>query len=81
MIELEGHYYKELLPPGKTMDSDLYCQQLMRLKQEVEKKRPELINRKGSRTSQRASNQNEQVLDKSSIWSSVDAIGGKLTNT
>ncbi|GBP69315.1 Mariner Mos1 transposase [Eumeta japonica] len=39
------HY--ELLPAGKTINSDLYYQQLMTLKQEVEKKRPELINRKG----------------------------------
>ncbi|GBP29280.1 Carbonic anhydrase [Eumeta japonica] len=30
------HY--ELLPPGKTIKSDLYCHQLIRLKQEVEKK-------------------------------------------
>ncbi|KAL0902444.1 hypothetical protein ABMA27_000309, partial [Loxostege sticticalis] len=38
------HY--ELLPPGRTIDSELCCEQLMRLKQEVERKRPELINRK-----------------------------------
>ncbi|GBP44598.1 Dolichyl-diphosphooligosaccharide--protein glycosyltransferase subunit 2 [Eumeta japonica] len=34
------HY--ELLPPGKAINSDLYCQQLMKLKQELEKKRLEL---------------------------------------
>ncbi|GBP64040.1 Histone-lysine N-methyltransferase SETMAR [Eumeta japonica] len=38
------HY--ELLPPGKTINSDLYCQLLMRFKQELEKKWPEFINRK-----------------------------------
>ncbi|GBP77055.1 Mariner Mos1 transposase [Eumeta japonica] len=38
------HY--ELLPPGKTIDSDLYCLQLMRFKEEVEKKCLESINRK-----------------------------------
>ncbi|CAH2226577.1 jg24368 [Pararge aegeria aegeria] len=38
------HY--ELLPPGRTTDPELYCEQLMRLKQEVERKRPELINRR-----------------------------------
>ncbi|GBO99264.1 Mariner Mos1 transposase [Eumeta japonica] len=42
----KGEEY-ELLPPGKTMNSVLYCKQLMRLKQEVQKKRPELSNRKG----------------------------------
>ncbi|GBP47582.1 hypothetical protein EVAR_40138_1 [Eumeta japonica] len=38
--------FNELLPPDKTIHLDLYYQQLMRLKQEVEKKCPELINRK-----------------------------------
>ncbi|GBP50636.1 Mariner Mos1 transposase [Eumeta japonica] len=38
--------YYELLPPGKTINSDLYCQQLMRHKREAEKKQPESINRK-----------------------------------
>ncbi|GBP65425.1 hypothetical protein EVAR_103307_1 [Eumeta japonica] len=38
------HY--EFLPPGKTISSYLCCQQLMRLKREVKKKRPELINSK-----------------------------------
>jgi len=39
------HY--ELLPSGQTIDSNLYCQQLERLCQAIERKRPELINRKG----------------------------------
>ncbi|GBP38736.1 Histone-lysine N-methyltransferase SETMAR [Eumeta japonica] len=43
----KGIIHYELLPPGKIISSDLYCQQLMRLKQEVEKKRLKLINRKG----------------------------------
>ncbi|GBP65624.1 Peroxidase [Eumeta japonica] len=37
----------ELLPPDKIINSDLYCQQMMKLKQKVEKQWPELINRKG----------------------------------
>lgn len=43
----KGIVHYELLPPGKTIDSDLYCQQLMRLKEALEKNRPELVNRKG----------------------------------
>ncbi|GBP71912.1 Mariner Mos1 transposase [Eumeta japonica] len=43
----KGIIHYELLPPGKTINSDLDCQQPARLKQEVEKKRPELINGKG----------------------------------
>jgi len=36
----------ELLPSGQMIDSNLYCQQLERLRQAIERKRPELINRK-----------------------------------
>jgi len=32
---------------ARSNDSNLYCQQLERLRQAVERKRPELINRKG----------------------------------
>ena len=35
MVGLERNHY-ERLPPGKTIDYDLYCQQLMRLKKGVE---------------------------------------------
>jgi len=44
----KGIVHYELLPPGQTIDSNLYCQQLERLRQAIEKKRPELINRKAS---------------------------------
>ena len=30
-------------PPGKTIDSDLYCQQLMKLKKYIERNWPELV--------------------------------------
>ena len=43
----KGIIHYELLQPGQTIDSTLYCEQLMRLKQEIVKKRPEPINRKG----------------------------------
>ncbi|XP_025155140.1 histone-lysine N-methyltransferase SETMAR-like [Harpegnathos saltator] len=39
------HY--ELLPSGQSLNSDLHCQQLTRLKQAIDEKRPELSNRKG----------------------------------
>ncbi|GBP12132.1 Mariner Mos1 transposase [Eumeta japonica] len=45
-LSFEGHYY-EFLPQDKTINSDLYCQQLVKLKHEEKKKWPELINRKG----------------------------------
>ncbi|KAA5582484.1 hypothetical protein F3G14_18510, partial [Acinetobacter baumannii] len=31
----KGIIHYELLPPGRTIDSELYCEQLMRLKQEL----------------------------------------------
>ncbi|GBP34854.1 hypothetical protein EVAR_95959_1 [Eumeta japonica] len=37
MVRLEGIIRYELLPPDKSITSNLYCQELMRLKQEVEK--------------------------------------------
>ncbi|GBP42408.1 Histone-lysine N-methyltransferase SETMAR [Eumeta japonica] len=39
------HY--ELLPLSKTINTDVYCQKLTRLQQEVEKKRRKLMNRNG----------------------------------
>ncbi|GFU28036.1 mariner Mos1 transposase [Trichonephila clavipes] len=37
----------ELPPYGQKLNSDLYCQQLHRLKLAIDQKRPELINRRG----------------------------------
>ena len=37
----------ELLSLGQTNNSVLYCEQLERLRQAIERKRPEVINRKG----------------------------------
>ena len=43
----KGIVHHELLGPDQTINSTLYCQQLMRLKQTIQKRRPKLINRKG----------------------------------
>lgn len=43
----KGVVYYELLQPGQTIDSELYCQQLTKLREAIREKRPELINRKG----------------------------------
>ncbi|GBP85710.1 hypothetical protein EVAR_58753_1 [Eumeta japonica] len=37
--ELEGHFHYEFLPPGKTNNSDLYRQQLIRLRREEAEQR------------------------------------------
>lgn len=43
----KGIIYYELLPYGQTLNSDIYCQQLDRLKRAIDQKRPELANRRG----------------------------------
>ncbi|GFU77464.1 mariner Mos1 transposase [Trichonephila clavipes] len=43
----KGIIYYELLPYGQTLNSDIYCQQLDRLKLVIDQKRPELVNRRG----------------------------------
>ncbi|GFV34182.1 histone-lysine N-methyltransferase SETMAR [Trichonephila clavipes] len=43
----KGIIYYELLLYGQTLNLDIYCQQLDRLKLAIDQKRPELANRKG----------------------------------
>lgn len=43
----KGVVYYELLPPNQTINSDVYCRQLAKLKRALAEKRPELVNRKG----------------------------------
>lgn len=43
----QGIIYYELLPYGQTLNSNIYCQQLDRLKEAIAQKRPSLANKKG----------------------------------
>lgn len=43
----KGVVYFELLPRNQTINSDVYCQQLMKLDEAIKEKRSELANRKG----------------------------------
>ena len=45
--DYEGIVYFEFLPPNRTIDSVVYIEQLTKLNNAVEEKRPELANRKG----------------------------------
>ena len=45
--DYKGIVYFELLPPNRTINSVVYIEQLTKLNNAVEEKRPELINRKG----------------------------------
>ncbi|GFX36097.1 mariner Mos1 transposase [Trichonephila clavipes] len=42
----KGIIYYELLPYGQTLNSDFYCQQMDQLKLWIDRKRPELANRR-----------------------------------
>ncbi|XP_076375572.1 histone-lysine N-methyltransferase SETMAR-like [Megalopta genalis] len=39
--------FHKLLPSNRTVNSEIYCEQLEKLQRSIEKKRPELLNRKG----------------------------------
>jgi len=43
----KGIVHYELLSFNQIINSELYCEQLQRLQQAIERKRPELINRRG----------------------------------
>ena len=45
--DFKGIVYFELLPRNQTIDSTVYCRQLMKLNNEIKEKRSELANRKG----------------------------------
>ena len=45
--DFKGIFYFELLPRNQTINSNVYCRQLMKLGKEIKEKRPELITRKG----------------------------------
>lgn len=45
--DYKGVIYFELLPKNETINSNIYCQQLINLNEALQKKRPELVNRKG----------------------------------
>ena len=45
--DYKGVVYYELLPRGRTINSEVYCQQLTKLNESLQRSRPELVNRKG----------------------------------
>ena len=48
---IKGVVHFGLLPEGQTSSADLCCQQLVRLRQAIQEKRPELANRRGGEVS------------------------------
>ncbi|GFS92862.1 mariner Mos1 transposase [Trichonephila clavipes] len=64
----KGIFYNELLPYGQTLNSDLYCQQLDRLKLEIDQKRPELTNRRGVVFHQENARKHTSVVTRQKLW-------------
>ncbi|GFV50552.1 histone-lysine N-methyltransferase SETMAR [Trichonephila clavipes] len=64
----KGIIYYELLPYVQTLNPDLYCQQMDRLKPVIDQKRPELANRRGVVFHQDNARPHTFVLNRQKIW-------------
>ncbi|GFX87766.1 mariner transposase [Trichonephila clavipes] len=60
--------YWELLPHGQTLNSDIYCQQLDRLKLVIDQKWPELANRRGIVLHQDNARPHTSVVTRQKLW-------------
>ncbi|GFU68181.1 histonelysine Nmethyltransferase SETMARlike [Trichonephila clavipes] len=65
IIEIDRH---ELLPHGQTLNSDLYCQQLDRLKVAIDQKLPESANRRCVEFHQDNVRQHTSVVIRQNFW-------------
>ncbi|GFU18376.1 transposase [Trichonephila clavipes] len=68
IIEVEWH---ELLPHGQTLNSDLCCQKLDRLKLAIDQKRPESVDRKGVVFHQDNARPHTSVVTHQKLWELV----------
>ncbi|GFW44093.1 histone-lysine N-methyltransferase SETMAR [Trichonephila clavipes] len=68
ITEIIEVYRHELLPHGQTLNLDLYCQQLDRLKLEIEQKRLELANRRGFVFHQDNASTYTSVVTRQNLW-------------
>ncbi|GFY35977.1 mariner transposase [Trichonephila clavipes] len=66
-----GTIYYELFPYGQTLNSQLYCQQLDRLKLAIDQKWPELANRRGVVFHQDNARPNTSVVTRQKLWELV----------
>ncbi|GFX81107.1 histone-lysine N-methyltransferase SETMAR [Trichonephila clavipes] len=65
IIQVDWH---ELLLHGQTLNSDLYCQQLDRLKLAIDQKLPEFVNRRGVGLHQDNARPHTSVVTRQSLW-------------
>ncbi|QQP51269.1 Histone-lysine N-methyltransferase SETMAR [Caligus rogercresseyi] len=64
----QGFIYYELLPNGQTLNSNLYCQQLDRLKGAIAKKRLALVNRRGIVFHQDNARPHTSLVTRQKLW-------------
>ncbi|GFY12992.1 histone-lysine N-methyltransferase SETMAR [Trichonephila clavipes] len=64
----KGLIYYELLLYGQTLNSDVYCQRLDRLKLAIDQKRPELANRRGVVFHQDNARPHTSVVTPQKLW-------------
>ncbi|GFV13117.1 mariner Mos1 transposase [Trichonephila clavipes] len=64
----KGIIYYELLPKGQTLNSDIYRQQLNRLKLVTDWKRPELANRRGVEIHQDKARPRTSAVTRQNLW-------------
>ncbi|GFW99112.1 histone-lysine N-methyltransferase SETMAR [Trichonephila clavipes] len=64
----KGIIYYELLRYGQTLNSDIYCQPLDRLKLVIDQKRPELANRRGVAFHQDNARPHTSVVTRQKLW-------------
>ncbi|GFV91139.1 mariner Mos1 transposase [Trichonephila clavipes] len=64
----KGIIYYELLPYGQTLNSDLYCQQLNRLKLAIAQKQPESANRRDVVFHQDNARPHTSVVTRQELW-------------
>ena len=74
--DFKGIVYFELLPRNRTINSNVYCRQIMKLDEEIKEKRPELENGKGVILHQDNARPHNTWINKSRDWH-IDGVANR----
>ena len=67
--DFKGIVYFELLPRNQTINSNVYCRQLVKLDKEIKEKQPDLASRKGIIFHQDNARPHTSVATRKNYWS------------